>query len=719
MILAASVPEDIFRAILQGTPPGAVYALIALGFVLTYKTSGVFNLAFGAQAYISAALFFQAREEWGWATVPALVLSVFVVAPLIGLLLERLIFRHLRTAPAVAKLVVTIGLTVALPNLFELITDFQPVAGRTPEGIVPNGDVLYDVFNVYSFSRDELVALGVAVLGMLALGALFRFTALGLQMRAVVESPRMTELAGIRADRVSAFAWALSSVFAGMAGVLIAPRFNTLAAADFFNLVVVAIAAAALGRLVSLPRALAGGLALGIFIALLNTFVPRWSADNAWLDAIQDNLAPAVPFVVLFGVLVLWPAIRRTREAADPLAGVDPPPPAPVAATRSRALTLATRVFALGFFGIVGIVVFFRGDQSWVFVVTQAVIYATIYLSITVITGFAGQISLCQGAFAAIGGFTVFQLADRYDMSVMVAAVVGAAVAAACGALLSLPVLRLGGVWFAIATLAFAYFFDAVLVKASWIGGGDTALLEGTRVPRPTIGPWDFANDLSFLGLSLAVFVLASFGVVRIREGTVGQTLRALRGSEVAAASIGISPARARIIAFAVSAFIAGLGGAMLSMLQENVNYTNNFAPFAALFWLVLVVTLGSRTVEGAANAGAAFALFDVVILRGEFLGWILRSPDRIPSIFPISPKWRFVLFGLGTIQFARHPEGLIEHGKRQWMRRLERRAGPRTGPSDGEREAEAEPVGGSAATGAGAAAGEGDAAAVGAEDLR
>ena len=719
MILAASVPEDIFRAILQGTPPGAVYALIALGFVLTYKTSGVFNLAFGAQAYISAALFFQAREEWGWATGPALVLSVFVVAPLIGLLLERLIFRHLRTAPAVAKLVVTIGLTVALPNLFELITSFQPVAGRTPEGIVPDGDVLYNVFNVYSFSRDELVALGVAVLGMLALGALFRFTALGLQMRAVVESPRMTELAGIRADRVSAFAWALSSVFAGMAGVLIAPRFNTLAAADFFNLVVVAIAAAALGRLVSLPRALVGGLALGIFIALLNTFLPRWSADNAFLEAIQENIAPAVPFVVLFGVLVLWPAIRRTREAADPLAGVDPPPPAPVAATRSRGLTVATRVFALGFFGIVGLIIFFRADQSWVFVVTQAVIFATIYLSITVITGFAGQISLCQGAFAAIGGFTVFQLADRYDMSVMVAALIGAAVAAACGALLSLPVLRLGGVWFAIATLAFAFFFDSVMVKLSWIGGGDTALLEGTRVPRPTIGPWDFANDLSFLGLALAVFALTSIAVIRIREGTVGRTLRALRGSEVAAASIGISPARARIVAFAVSAFIAGLGGAMLSMLQENVNYTNSFAPFTALFWLVLVVALGSRTVEGAAIAGASFALFDVVILRGELLGWILRSPDRIPGIFPISPKWRLVLFGLLTIQFAHHPEGLVENGKRQWMRRLERRAGPRTGSSDKASVDELEPAATDAAVGADAAETEGDAAAVGAKESR
>jgi ABC-type branched-subunit amino acid transport system permease subunit len=535
-------------------------------------------------------------------------------------------------------------------------------------------------------------------------------------MRAVVESPRMTELAGIRADRVSAFAWALSSVFAGMAGVLIAPRFNTLAAADFFNLVVVAIAAAALGRLVSLPRALIGGLALGIFIALLNTFLPRWSADNAWLEAIQENIAPAVPFVVLFGVLVLWPAIRRTREAADPLAGVDPPPPAPAAATRSRGLTVATRVFALGFFGIVGLVIFFRADQSWLFIVTQAVILATIYLSITVITGFAGQISLCQGAFAAIGGFTVFQLVDRYGMSVLVAAFIGAGAAAACGALLSLPVLRLGGVWFAIATLAFAYFFDAVLVKASWIGGGDTALLEGTRVPRPTIGPWDFGNDLSFLALAVAVFVIVSFAVIRIREGTVGRTLRALRGSEVAAASIGISPARARIVAFAVSAFIAGLGGAMLSMHQENVNYTNNFAPFAALFWLVLVVTLGCRTVEGAAYAGGAFALFDVAILRGEVFGWILRSPDRIPGIFPISPKWRFVLFGLGTIQFARHPEGLVEHGKRQWMARLQRRAGPPTGPSDKASLGEPETVAADAAV---ATETEGDAATVGAEESR
>jgi branched-chain amino acid transport system permease protein len=682
MVFAASVASDFFKGVLQGTPPGTVYALIALGFVLTYKTSGVFNLAFGAQAYASAVLYFKAHTEWGWDIWPSVFVSVVILAPLIGLVLERLIFRHLRTASPIAKLVVTIGLAVAVPQLVDLLTNFESIAGVTPVGIVPDGaDVFYDPFGVYAFSRNELVAMGIAVVGMAGLGVLFRFTGIGLQMRAVVESPRMTELDGIAADRVSAFAWALSSLFAGLAGVLIAPRFNTLSAGEFFNLVVVAIAAAAIGRLVSLPRALAGGLGLGIAISLLNTFLPRWSEDHTWLQPLQDNLTPAIPFVVLFGVLVLVPSIRRAREAGDPLSGVDPPPPSLVAAARDARQTLITRLAGTAFLVAVAIVLFTQGDQTWIFLVTQAVVLSTIYLSVTVITGFAGQISLCQGTFAAIGAFTVFQLVDRYDMSVIPAALVGAAIAAGVGAALSLPIRRLSGIWVAIATLAFAFFFDSVMVKFSWVGGSDTALLQGTKVPRPVIGPWDLSDDKSFLVLAVVVLAIVSVAVIQIRQGTIGQTLRALRGSEVAAQSIGISPARARLVAFAISAFIAGLGGAMLAIQQENVNYSNNFAPFAALFWVVLVVTLGSRTVEGAVNAGAAFSLFDAVILKGTFLGWILRSPDRIPGVFPISPKWRFVLFGLAAIQFARHPEGLIEASKQRSAARAERRRARRASP--------------------------------------
>jgi len=759
-LLLANVAEDLFRSVLQGVPPGAVFALIALGFVLTYKTSGVFNLAFGAQAYISAAMYFQAVNEWGWHRVPAVILAVFVLAPAIGLILERFIFRGLRTASSVAKLVVAIGLTVAMPPLFELgpavmaaavvvvpllwfvlertlfprvdvaagtaagtirvvntvlvlvaaaglvtlvaeleglgivlkaivasvgvvlaisvyrhadlgattrtvtaivigavlvallaeAPEFETVAGSTPVGLVPDGaGVFYDPFGVYPWSRDELAQMAVAVLAMVGLAAVFRYSAIGLAMRAVVESPRMTELAGIQADRVSAFAWALSSLFAGLAGVLIAPRFNTLDDVAFFELVVVAIAAAAIGRLTSLPWALAGGIGLGVVISVGNTFLPRWADDISWLEPIADDFGVAVPFLVLFVILVFTPSIRRSTETTDPLSGVDPPPPASAAVTRSHTLTVATRVFAVVFFTVLGWWVFFSADASWLFLVTQAVIMSTIFLSITVITGFAGQISLCQATFAAIGGFTMYQLADRWDVSVLVGALLGGLVAAAVGALLSLPVRRLGGVWLAIATLAFAFFFDAVMVKFTWIG--PTSLLQGARVPRPELGPIDFGDDTSFLVLALIVFAITALAVIQLREGTVGRTLRALRGSELAAQSIGINPSRARMIAFAVSAFIAALGGAMLSMQQGNVNYQQNFSPFVGLFWLVLVVTISARTVEGAANAGAAFGLMERVLLR---------------NVLHLSGKWRFIFFGLTSVQFARHPEGLLEFGKRR-----------------------------------------------------
>jgi branched-chain amino acid transport system permease protein len=661
MILGDTVASDIFRALLQGLPPGAVYALVAIGFALTYKTSGVFNFAFGAQAYVSAAMFFKMRVVWEWGVVPSVLLSVFVLAPAIGLLLERLIFRNLRTSAALPRLVLTIGLSVAIPDLFNVIAKYKIQPGRTPEGIVDDGNnVFYNPFNSYAFNRNELVMMGVALVAALLLAALFRFTALGLRMRAVVESSRLTELNGIAADRVSAFSWALSSLFAGMAGVLIAPRFQALSSADFFHLMVVAIAAAAIGRLVSLPLALAGGLGLGIFIAQLNTFLPKWAESQTWLAPIKQNVAPATPFVVLFLVLVLMPAIRRARETGDPLAGVDPPPGATGGVKPDPKRVLYTRLAASAALAAIATVVLVRADAAWLYLVTQAVLMAVIFLSITVLTGMAGEISLCQGAFAGIGGFTVFQLSYEHSWSPLLAAVVGAGIAALAGAILSLPIRRLGGVWTAIATLAFAFFFDAVIVKLTWVSGG-VSVLQGTLAPRPTLGPIDFDSDKSFLVLSVVLLVLVALVVTALQSGTFGKSLAAVRGSEVAAQSIGISPARGRLVAFAISGAIASLGGAMLAMQQENVNYPTNFPPFAALFWVVVVTVIGVRSVPGALWAGAAFSLFDPVLLKGELFGWILRTSEPLPDIFPLSGSWMFILFGLGAIQFAKHPEGVLE----------------------------------------------------------
>jgi ABC-type branched-subunit amino acid transport system permease subunit len=136
------------------------------------------------------------------------------------------------------------------------------------------------------------------------------------------------------------------------------------------------------------------------------------------------------------------------------------------------------------------------------------------------------------------------------------------------------------------------------------------------------------------------------------------------------------------MLAFAISASIAALGGALLAMHQENVNYGNNFAPFASLFWLLLVVTFGARRVDGAIVAAGTFSLFDAVVLKGTILGWILRSPERVPELFPVSGKWRFVLFGLGSIQFARNPDGLLAAGERRRAARRARRR-PRATPAE------------------------------------
>jgi len=678
---AASIGTDLLRAVLQGAPPGTVYALVALGFVLAYKTSGVFNLAFGAQAYASAVVYFKTHTEWEWGIVPSLLVSVVILAPLIGFALEWLIFRHLRTAPAVSKLVVALGVAVALPAIVDLVTDFKTVTGRTPEGIVADGNsVFYDPFGVYAFSRNELVAMGVALVAMAALAALFRFSAVGLRMRAVVESPRMTELNGIAADRVSAFAWALSSFFAGLAGVLIAPRFNTLAPEEFFNIVVVAVAAAAVGRLVSLPGALAGGLGLGILIALFNTFIPRWSDDWTWLAPIQENLTPAIPFLVLFGVLVFVPSLRRRAEAGDPLSGVDPPPVSQARVERDPRRALVTWLGGAAALVAVAWVLLSEGSTVWIFLVTQAVVLAIVFLSITVITGIGGYISLAQGAFAAMGGFAVYQLAELRGYPSLSAAVVGGVIAAAAGAVLALPIRRLNGIWVAIATLAFAFFFDAVMVKFSWIGGSSQA---ATVVPRPVIGPWDFASDESFLALAVVLLAAVATGVSLFARSTTGRTLRAVRGSEVAAQSIGISPVRSRVVVFAVSAFVAGLGGALLAIHQENVNYANNFTPFGSLFWLVLVVTFGVRSPAGAIAAAATFALFDRLVLQGTVFEWILRSADRVPDLFPLAPSWLYILFGLGAIQYARHPEGVIDHTRKRQQDRRARRAAERATVAD------------------------------------
>src|SRR5256885_6577275 len=205
---------------------GSVYALLAVGLVLTYKTSGVFNLAYGAQAFVSAAIYYDLRVRHDFPIPVAFVVAVVLVAPLLGFLLDRGIFRYLRNASAIAKLVVSLALLVAIPQVTKLWFGQKVAAGT--QGIVPKGDTTYNPFGDVFLSRNDVATIVTTLIVVVALTIIFRYTAFGLRMRAVVESARLTELAGVNADRVSTLSWMLCSFLAGLAGVLLAPLFATI-----------------------------------------------------------------------------------------------------------------------------------------------------------------------------------------------------------------------------------------------------------------------------------------------------------------------------------------------------------------------------------------------------------------------------------------------------------------------------------------------------------
>jgi branched-chain amino acid transport system permease protein len=636
--------EEFFGYVVRGIPFGCVFGLVAVGIVLAYKTSGVFNLAFAAQAFASAAAYYTLKNDEGWGILPAFIVSVVILAPLVGFVLDRLLFRHLRTAPTLAKLVTSLGLLVAGPEIVKLLW-FGADTKYAPPTIWPWGDiqdgVVYFQGKVYAVDGGQVMTILVTILVVIVLSALFRYSSIGLQMRAVVESPRMTSLVGVNPNRVSAFAWMLSSFIAGLAGVLIAPLYAQTEVTSFTFLLVAAIAAAAFARLTSIPLALLGGLLLGVLQGILAGYLPPQSI-------LAQGLRPSLPFVMLFLLLLFWPGLRQKAELTDPLSGVDPPPPGLAAAERSREVTIGTWVFGAVFIGAAFIATLTLLKPFWQGIVIQAVIFSIIFLSITVITGMGGQISLCQATFAAVGCFTTAQLGDNLG-SPLLSLLVGVVFAAIVGALIAIPSLRLGGIYLALATLAFALMFHNVIAQIEEIGGG--------QLPTSIRRPGFLDSREAFFIFVVALLVVVGLLVVFIRRGTTGKYLDALRGSETAATALGISAARARVIAFALSAAIAGLGGGLVTLREEQANYQGNFVPFYGLFWMVLVVTLGARTVEGAIQAGFAFALFPELLKA-------LGVPGSI----------QFVLFGLAALTYAKHPEGIVEHGKRTQLAAIQRR---------------------------------------------
>jgi len=418
--------QEILQFGIEGFPVGCVYALVAVGLVLTYKTSGVFNLAFGAQAFLSAAVFLELRNDRDWPLWAAFVVAVVVVGPLVGLLLDRLLFRHMRTASWMVKLATSLGLLVAIPEAVKAFWFGQSERFNAPSVAPLLGIDAQRSFHFgdYNISANRLVTIIATLFIVVALALLFRYTTLGLQMRAVVESPRMVELAGVDSERVSMSAWMLSSLLAALSGVLVAQDslLNGVDANKITLLIVAAIAAAAFGKLTSIPLTLVGGLLLGIGQRVIAGKLPT---DSIFAQGIR----PALPFLVLFLLLIFLPALYKRRDVGDPLAGVDPPAPAIAASYKDEQLRRFTRmIFPVFIAGFIFLNLFVLSDL-WVFRLTNGLVMAVIFLSITAFTGISGQVSLGQAAFAGFGAAITGQLASQSDVPSWIGMLIGGAVA--------------------------------------------------------------------------------------------------------------------------------------------------------------------------------------------------------------------------------------------------------------------------------------------------
>lgn len=628
-----------------GLPYGCVFALLGMGLVLTYQTSGVFNLAFGAQAYASALVFYECVAN-GWPTWAAFLVAVVVGAPLLGLVMDRGLYRFVRTKPVLVKLVAALGMLIAIPAVFQFA--FPGGNRYNPPSLWLSPSIVYFHLAGDPINGSELSTVILTAAVALGLSLMFHFTQAGLRMRAIAESPGMVELAGINADRVGMASWMLSSFLAGLAGVMLAPVFGDLQPLNFTVLLVAAVAAAAAGSLRSLPYTFLGGIVLGLLEELLGGYLPSG-------HVLSSGLRPGLPFVVLLGLLLFLPGLRRRwTRSDDPLAVVRPPPAPLASATRSPSLRrtsrLGTTVFCLAF--VVSCLTWV--SPNWVFNFSQALALAIVFLSLVLLTGMSGQISLCQAAFAGVGAFTAGQLAVHFNVSILVGMLIAGVAAGAVGAVVALPALRLGGLALALATLAFGLLADNIGFQYGWSGNGES----GISIPRPVLGPVNFAGDRAFFCLTVVVLGLCIGVVMAIRRGTTGRQLAALRGSELAAASIGINPRRAKILVFTLSAAIAGVGGAVYGSLETSVS-ASDFNTLLSLVFVVVVATVGVYTVEGAVEAGLAYVV----------LSTLLTSPG-LPA------AWANILelvFGAGAIAYVLHPEGAVEYVKRLVVEHLAR----------------------------------------------
>jgi branched-chain amino acid transport system permease protein len=598
--------------VIIGLVTGAIYAIAATGLVLSFTTSRIFNLAHGAVGMFLAFIYNELWTGWGVPRFVSFGLTIFVIGPLLGAVMGQLVMRHLARAPVAIRLTGTLSLFVLFEGLALVIwgPNLRPLTGLVSD----NTFRVLQVRVTYNQLTTVLIALGVAI----GLWAFLHRTRLGTAMRAVVDDPDLAELMGISPNLVQSASWSIGTSLAGLAAILIAPNIS-LNISQLSLLVVSAFAAAIIGRLSSIGWTYAGGLGIGIASSLLANYLP---VNN---QVVQD-LPPAMPFLVLFVALVVFRQERQSLQKLQSIV-VDPPP----------------RVASSVTWCVVGIgtAAFLAPHLSnfVALVIASGLAYGAILLSLVLLTGMAGQVSLCQFSFVGIGGALVTHLAPH--MPYAVAALAAAVITGMVGALIALPALRLRGLYVALATFAFAILCDNLIFQNSHVFG---TFGEAIQSPSPTIFGLTLRSHQSYVIAGACLVAVLALAIQSARRGRFGRALAAMRDSPVAASALGLSLVRAKVLAFGISAAMAGLAGCFYAGLQGQVG-GSEYTYLISLTALLILSIQGVTAVPGAVLGGAFYALLYLLVPQ-----WT-TSTTLINAVQPLT-------IGLAVLSLLQHPEG-------------------------------------------------------------
>jgi ABC-type branched-subunit amino acid transport system ATPase component/branched-subunit amino acid ABC-type transport system permease component len=625
--------DDFLPFIVSGLTVGAIYGLSGTGLVLTYKTSGIFNFAHPAFVAVGAYSFWMLHynKESPWPQLSwqvAALVTILVVGPVLGLGME-LLARGLSRIATSLQILATIGLLLGLVGTLGLFrADDGPQAFRP---FLPT-----DTFELGGtfVGYDQLIQFLFSLVAVALLFAFFRFSRAGIAMRAVVDNPPLLDVMGRSPNQVRRGAWILGLSFAVASGVLLGgTTVNQLNAGSFVNIAILSFGAAAIGRFSSLPLTFGGGLLVGI----IGDVSKRYVVDVDWLK----GFPPAVPFLVLFVVLLVTrPSLLQERRVASPK-------PVPSNYYAPISIRIGAGVVAVAFLAFVP--QFVGVDLSvWLFGLT----YVVLFLSIGLLVKLSGQVSLCHTALAAVGGATLAHATTDWGLPWGVAIVIAGLMTAVVGLAIALPAIRVSGVFLALATLGFGLMLQQMIYPTGLMFGASTS---GIPAPRPS----GFTSDESYYYLVLAIVVVVAVAMAVLQHGRLGRLARALGDSPLALNTAGTTVTKTLITVFALSAFLAGIAGALFASASTAV-FLNApmYQPFIALQLFAVVLLLGAGTpwyaIGGAASlqvlpfyVGDALGLENIAPYLSLLFGVaavaiaLIRAPGTPPQLIKVLERFR------------------------------------------------------------------------------